>query len=137
MSKYNKSKSSYKSKSSHSHNNHNNNNNNNYDNNNNNNNTIPEGHCLDESNVLLDYISPTQRFSVLDPEQLQLGLTHLDEHGYTVISDVLDKKECDIAIELVWKHLENLSSPYKINRNNPDTFNNWVSNPFTINEHTS
>lgn len=71
---------------------------------------------FDHVGVKIDYRAKFQRFSCQDPETLADGLHHLEQHGYTVISDVLDETEIDTAKNLIWQHLEGLKSPYKIKR---------------------
>ncbi len=80
---------------------------------------------LDRAGVKVDYRTRAQRFSCHDPQTLADGLRHLEQHGYTVISDVLDENEIDTAKNLIWQHLEGLKSPYKIKRGQIHTWNQW------------
>ena len=73
----------------------------------------------------IDYTTPAPRFSVKNDETLKAGLAYLDEHGYAVISDVLDQDEINENKNLVWKYLENTSNNC-IRRGEPETWsNNW------------
>ncbi|CAF0728142.1 unnamed protein product [Adineta steineri] len=80
---------------------------------------------VDRVGVKIDYRTVSQRFSCQDPQTLADGLRHLQQHGYTVISDVLDESEVNIAKNLIWQHLEGLKSPYKIKRGQIQTWNQW------------
>ncbi|CAF3572970.1 unnamed protein product [Adineta steineri] len=80
---------------------------------------------VDRVGVKIDYRTVSQRFSCQDPQTLADGLRHLEQHGYTVISDVLDESEVNIAKNLIWQHLEGLKSPYKIKRGQIQTWNQW------------
>ncbi|CAF1174128.1 unnamed protein product [Didymodactylos carnosus] len=80
---------------------------------------------LDRVGVKIDYRTRPQRFSCQDPEALATGLRHLEQHGYTVISDVLDETEVNTAKNLIWQHLEGLKPPYKIKRGQLHTWNQW------------
>lgn len=73
----------------------------------------------------IDYTTTTPRFSVKDDQALQAGLAYLDEHGYAVISDVLDANEIDFNKNLLWKFLENYPNS-KVRRDDPETWaNDW------------
>ncbi|CAF5156960.1 unnamed protein product, partial [Rotaria sp. Silwood1] len=63
---------------------------------------------VDRVGVKIDYRTKSQRFSCQDPETLADGLRHLEQHGYTIISDVLDETEINTAKKLIWQHLEGL-----------------------------
>ena len=80
---------------------------------------------VDSVGIRVDYRSGTRRFSCRDEQSLVDGLRHLDEHGYTVIADVLDDEEIDEAKNLIWQHLEGLKSPFKIKRGQVDSWNQW------------
>ena len=80
---------------------------------------------LDQVGVKVDYRSGTTRFSCRAEESLTAGLRHLDEHGYAVISDVMDDDEINTAKNLIWQHLEGLKSPYKIKRGQVNSWNQW------------
>lgn len=71
----------------------------------------------------IDYTTPTPRFSAKDDQSLDAGLAYLNEHGYAVISDVLDSEEIALNKDLLWKFLE-ASSEKKIRRDNPETWSN-------------
>ncbi|CAF1168988.1 unnamed protein product [Adineta ricciae] len=86
---------------------------------------IRDGMELDRSGIRVDYQTAPPRFSCQDPQALAEGLRHLEEHGYTVISDVLDEAEVNTAKNLIWQHLEGLKSPYKIKRGQIQTWNTW------------
>lgn len=80
---------------------------------------------FDRVGIKVDYRSGATRFSCQDEQILAEGLRHLDEHGYTVISDVLDDEEIAQAKNLIWQHLEGLKSPFKIKRGQIETWNQW------------
>ena len=80
---------------------------------------------VDSAEVKVDYRSPVERFSCEDPDRLAAGLRHLEQHGYVVISDVLNEDEVDMAKNLIWQHLEGLKSPFKIKRGQINTWNQW------------
>lgn len=71
----------------------------------------------------IDYSTPAPRFSVKDDQTLDAGVAYLNEHGYAVISDVLDSDEITLNKNLLWKFLE-ASSEKKIQRNDPSTWSN-------------
>lgn len=79
----------------------------------------------DSADVRIEYRRQCARFSCQDPQTLADGLRHLEEHGYAVISDVLDEDEVNTAKNLIWQHLEGLKSPYKIKRGQIHTWNQW------------
>ena len=80
---------------------------------------------IDHAGVKIDYRSKSQRFSCRETETLAAGLRHLEDHGYTIISDVLDQEEITTAKNLIWQHLEGLKPPYKIKRGQIHTWNQW------------
>ena len=69
----------------------------------------------------IDYTTPTPRFSVLDDKSLYAGLDYLNEHGYAVISDVLNEEEINTNKALLWKFLEE-SSNGTVQRDDPETW---------------
>lgn len=71
--------------------------------------------------TLIDYNSSTTRFSVLDDKALNDALAYLDEHGYVVISDVLNAEEIKTNKNLLWKFLEEMNDG-SIRRDDPDTW---------------
>lgn len=79
----------------------------------------------DSAGVRIEYRRKCQRFSCQDPQTLADGLRHLNQHGYTVISDVLDEDQVNDAKNLIWQHLEGLKAPYKIKRGQIQTWNQW------------
>jgi len=79
----------------------------------------------DRSGVKVDYRTACPRFSCQNRDTLATGLRHLEEHGYVVISDVLDQDEINTAKNLIWQHLEGLKAPYKIKRGQINTWNQW------------
>lgn len=74
-------------------------------------------------NVNVDYQISSPRFSVKNIEEIQQGVEHLNDRGYAIFSDVLTNDEINNSIDLLWKHLENLPSPYRIRRDEPETWN--------------
>lgn len=56
---------------------------------------------VDRVGIKVDYRSGTRRFSCREEQSLVDGLGHLDEHGYTVIADVLDEDEIGEAKNLI------------------------------------
>src|SRR5689334_7295074 len=80
---------------------------------------------VDRVGVKIDYRTKSARFSCQDAQTLADGLRHLEQHGYTIISDVMDETEINTAKNLIWRHLEGLKSPYKIKRGQIHTWNQW------------
>ncbi|CAF1136499.1 unnamed protein product [Rotaria sordida] len=70
----------------------------------------------------VDYEIDSPRFSVHDARKVQEGIEYLNEHGYAVFADVLSPDEITSNIDLLWKHLENLPSPYHIRGDNAKTW---------------
>ncbi|CAF5139723.1 unnamed protein product, partial [Rotaria sp. Silwood1] len=56
---------------------------------------------VDRVGVKIDYRTKSQRLLCQDPETLADGLRHLAQHGYTIISDVLDETEINTAKKLI------------------------------------
>ncbi|CAF0721137.1 unnamed protein product [Adineta steineri] len=80
--------------------------------------------------VEVDYDVDSPRFSVENIDEIQQGISHLDEHGYAVFSNILSNDEINTGIDLLWKHFENLKEPYHIRRDNPQTWNKpWPGIP--------
>jgi ABC-type Fe3+-citrate transport system substrate-binding protein len=77
----------------------------------------------DMINNEIDYTRPTPRFSVRNDGTLNDGLAYLNEHGYVVISDIMNQDEININKDLLWKFLENVSNG-TIRRDDPDTWSN-------------
>lgn len=76
-------------------------------------------------NDQIDYTTAAPRFSVLDEKSLSQGLDYLNEHGYVVISDIMNENEINQNKDLLWKFIQRDSNG-AIQRNNPDTWsNNW------------
>ncbi|CAF0947118.1 unnamed protein product [Rotaria sordida] len=93
---------------------------------------------MNKSEVNVDYQIISPRFSVQNIEELQQGIEHLNEHGYAIFSNILTNDEINHGIDLLWKYLENLKSPYNIQRNDPETWNkHWpgISNLGLLNDH--
>ena len=72
----------------------------------------------------IDYGTPTPRFSVLNDDTLDNGITYLNEHGYAVIGDMLNQDEINLGKDLLWKFLENCPTNGKIRRDDPNTWSN-------------
>jgi hypothetical protein len=72
---------------------------------------------------LIDYTTPTPRFSVTNNDTLNDGIAYLNEHGYAVISDVLNQDEINVNKNLLWKFLENCPNS-TIRRDDPETWSN-------------
>jgi len=53
----------------------------------------------------INYTTPTPRFSVKNDETLGAGIAYLNEHGYAIISDVIDQDEINVNKNLLWKFL--------------------------------
>jgi hypothetical protein len=70
----------------------------------------------------VEYEESSPRYSVYNTEELQQGIDYLDEHGYAIFSNVLSNAEVNNSVDLLWKFLENLKSPYHIRRNDPKTW---------------
>mmetsp|Transcript_130516 Transcript_130516/g.226824 ORF Transcript_130516/g.226824 Transcript_130516/m.226824 type:complete len:407 (-) Transcript_130516:256-1476(-) len=68
----------------------------------------------DEQLAMLD-VSPSQRYSVDDPEWLE----HLDREGYAVVAGVADKEQLGKAEDLLWEFLEQ-STTWR--RGSPETW---------------
>lgn len=71
----------------------------------------------------VDYSVDSPRFSVHNTEEIQQGVEYLTEHGYAVFSNILSNDEVNTSVDLLWKHLESLKSPYHIRRDSPQTWN--------------
>ncbi|CAF0878972.1 unnamed protein product [Rotaria sp. Silwood1] len=84
---------------------------------------MKESMMMNKSEVEVNYQVISPRFSVQNIEELQQGIEHLNERGYAIFSDILTNDEINNSIDLLWKHLENLKSPYDIRRNDPETWN--------------
>ncbi|CAF3201166.1 unnamed protein product [Rotaria sp. Silwood2] len=85
----------------------------------------PTSH-LSNTNIDIDYTTPTVRYSVKNDETLKEGLTYLNENGYVVISDVLNQEEIDENKKLLWKFLEDASNG-QMRRDQPETWSNpWL-----------
>ncbi|CAF2684236.1 unnamed protein product [Rotaria sp. Silwood2] len=82
----------------------------------------PTSH-LSNTNIDIDYTTPTVRYSVKNDETLKEGLTYLNENGYVVISDVLNQEEIDENKKLLWKFLEDASNG-QMRRDQPETWSN-------------
>lgn len=75
----------------------------------------------------IDYTTATPRFSVKDVESFKAGIDYLNEHGYAVISDVLNEDEVKESKELLWKFIETATNG-SVQHDNPQTWsNNWPS----------
>jgi len=77
----------------------------------------------DKINTTIDFTTPTPRFSVTNDDTLKDGIAYLNEHGYAVISDIMDQDEINVNKELLWKFFENVSNN-TIQRNDPETWSN-------------
>jgi hypothetical protein len=77
----------------------------------------------DKINTKIDFTTPTPRFSVTNDDTLKDGIAYLNEHGYAVISDIMDQDEINVNKELLWKFFENVSNN-TIQRNDPETWSN-------------
>jgi ABC-type Fe3+-citrate transport system substrate-binding protein len=77
----------------------------------------------DNISTSIDYTTPTPRFSVTNENTLNDGITYLNEHGYVVISDIMNQDEINFNKDLLWKFLENISNN-TIQRNDPETWTN-------------
>jgi sugar lactone lactonase YvrE len=71
----------------------------------------------------IDYTTSTPRFSVTNEDTLKEGVAYLNEHGYAVISDIMDQEEINVNKDLLWKFLENVPNT-TIQRNDPETWSN-------------
>ena len=79
----------------------------------------------DNISTSIDYTTPTPRFSVTNENTLKDGITYLNDHGYVVISDIMNQDEINFNKDLLWKFLENISNN-TIQRNDPETWaNEW------------
>jgi len=47
----------------------------------------------DKNGIRIDHSTLTPRYSVTNNESLNAGITYLNEHGYAVISDIMDENE--------------------------------------------
>lgn len=77
----------------------------------------------DNISTSIDYTTPTPRFSVTNENTLKDGINYLNEHGYVVISDIMNQDEINFNKDLLWKFLENISNN-TIQRNDPETWTN-------------
>ena len=71
----------------------------------------------------IDYTTPSPRFSVTNQDTLKDGINYLNEHGYVVISDIMNQDEINFNKDLLWKFLDNMSNN-TIRRNDPETWSN-------------
>jgi hypothetical protein len=71
----------------------------------------------------IDYTTPAPRFSAKNDETLDAGIAYLNEHGYAVISDVIDQDEINENKNLLWKFIENVTNN-NIRRGEPETWSN-------------
>lgn len=71
----------------------------------------------------VDYTTTSPRFSVTNDQTLDKAILYLNEHGYVVISDVMDENEINMNKDLLWKFIENISNS-TIRRNDPETWSN-------------
>ncbi|CAF1081252.1 unnamed protein product [Adineta steineri] len=82
-------------------------------------------YSLDKNDIQIDYTTLTPRFSVTNTDSLNDGITHLNEHGYAIFSDIMLPNEININKELLWNFLENIPGRH-IQRNDSTTWsNNW------------
>ena len=72
----------------------------------------------------IDYTTPTPRFSVTNDDTLNDGIAYLNEHGYAVISDVMNQDEINVNKDLLWSFLETVSN-HAIQRHDPETWSNY------------
>ncbi|CAF3772021.1 unnamed protein product [Rotaria sordida] len=72
--------------------------------------------------LFIDYQIESPRFPVHNAQQIQEGIEHLNDNGYAIFSHVLSSDEISSNIDLLWKHLENLSAPYQIKRDDARTW---------------
>ncbi|UJR36658.1 hypothetical protein I4U23_029375 [Adineta vaga] len=87
-----------------------------------------ENYSLDKNHIRIDYTTLTPRFSITNTNSLNEGITHLNEHGYAIFSDIMLQNEIDINKELLWNFLENIPGRH-IRRNDSTTWsNNWPGN---------
>lgn len=76
----------------------------------------------DPEKIEVVYDGISSRFSVQNMEEIQQGVEHLNEYGYAIFSNVLSNDEATHSIDLLWKFLENLKTPYYIRRDDPQTW---------------
>ncbi len=82
-------------------------------------------YSFDKHQIRIDYTTLTPRFSVTNNDSLNDGITHLNEHGYAIFSDVMHEEEINVNKELLWRFLENIPG-YRIQRHDPRTWSkNW------------
>jgi hypothetical protein len=77
---------------------------------------------MSESEIAVDYQIISPRYSAQDIEEIQQGIDHLNERGYAVFSNILSNDEINHGIDLFWKHLEGLTKPFSIRRDDPTTW---------------
>lgn len=75
----------------------------------------------------IDYTATTPRFSLNSPQSFKDGIDYLNEHGYAVISDVLNDDDINESKALLWKFIETTTDG-SVQRDDPKTWsNNWPS----------
>ncbi|CAF0719318.1 unnamed protein product [Adineta steineri] len=75
----------------------------------------------------IDYTTSSPRFSVTNDDALKDAIAYLDQHGYAVISDIMNQDEININKDLLWKFIENASNN-TIDRKDPQTWSKeWPS----------
>lgn len=73
----------------------------------------------------IDYTAATPRFSLNNAESFKDGINYLSEHGYAVISDVLNDDDIKECKALLWKFIETTTDG-SVQRDDPQTWsNNW------------
>lgn len=75
----------------------------------------------------IDYTATTPRFSLNNPQSFKDGIDYLNEHGYAVISDVLNDDDINESKALLWKFIETTTDG-SVQRDDPKTWsNNWYN----------
>ncbi|CAF4555340.1 unnamed protein product [Rotaria sp. Silwood2] len=74
----------------------------------------------------IDYTTTSPRFSVTSEKELDDGFAYLNQHGYVVISDVMNQDEINTNKQLLWNFLDNVSKGV-IKRDDPETWSNQCS----------
>jgi ectoine hydroxylase-related dioxygenase (phytanoyl-CoA dioxygenase family) len=71
------------------------------------------------------------RFDLSDPEQEDVMLKHLDEHGYAVIANVANAEEIELSKGMFWDFWEKAQVRGPIKRDDLESWKHWMANSAT------
>ncbi|CAF3746185.1 unnamed protein product [Rotaria sp. Silwood1] len=81
-------------------------------------------YSTDEKGIRIDHTTLTPHYSVTNDESLNEGIAYLNEHGYTVFTDILSQEEIKTNKDLLWNFFENIPGCH-IRRNDPETWSSF------------